>query len=413
MRRSLAPFQNERGAALLWSLITVVVIAMLGVAAYYLSSQDRLISDNFEASYRAVYTADNTLSEYYATFVPSSDLTLPPISSSVVDEDADSAEAEADDGAVSDAADEYDGADLQPRSFSLANATVWVTPTKATESKDGDVYLLEAVAQMTDLRSRPASTRALRTFAQLSGPLRAYAALVAPNGLKSYAPANHLHLDGGKKAKCGAGTHISAVSAPLGSLNITGTSKVHMKPDAAAVDTNSTLTYQELKDSMHVDWPLLSQPSSLVNLTNVITVPGTYATFAAIPFATMNKNSLWPVVHVTGDVVVPTSIKGFGMLIVTGNVTITNKLDWRGVMMVGKAITVTGTGHLHSRGMVATGLGCTVAELANAVGVPPFCKNQFNGEHMGIKYEQCDIEAAWSQLLILRPLTPSRHTTLF
>ncbi len=420
MSRSLAPVGNERGAALLWSLITVVVIAMLGVAAYYLSSQDRLISENFETSYRALYTADNTLSEYYATFVPSSDLTLPPMESSVVDADSvtcgggtEMCEVE-DEGGVDTTAAEYDGADLQERSFSLANATVWVTPTKTTESRNGDVYMLEAVAQLVDLRSRPASTRALRTFAQLTSPVKAHAALTAPNGLNAVAPGDHLHFDGGKKSKCGAGTGISAISAPMGTVTISSkVDDIHMKPDAEAVDTNSTSTYQELKDSMGVDWSLLSNPASLDNLSNVITVPGDYATFNLIPFNTFNKNALWPVIHVTGDVVVPTSIKGFGMLIITGNLTITNKLDWRGIIMTGKAITVSGTAHLHARGMVTTGLGCTAAELANAAGVPPFCKNQFNGEHMGIKYEQCDIEAAWSQLLILRPLTPSRHTTLF
>jgi hypothetical protein len=421
MRQSTASVRNERGAALLWTLMTVLVVAMLGVAAYYLSSQDRLIGDNFENGYRATYTADNALSEYYAKFVPASDLSLAPIESVVVDQDSvncggTTSNCEADDeGAVDSSASEYDGADLTDDSFSVAGGTVWITPTKAVESQNGDVYLLEAVSQLTDIRHRPASTRAVRTFAQLTSPVRVYAALEAPNGVNVQPPGDHFHLDGMKKAKCGSGAHVGAITAPSGTVTINNkVKKVHLNPDDEAVDTNSTDTYQELKDSMGVDWTLLSNPASFSALTNVIKVPTNYASVAAIPFNTMNKNTLWPVVHVTGDVNITTNVKGWGMLIITGGLNVTaGKLDWRGIILTGKATTVSGTAHLHSRGMMATGLGCTAAELANAVGIPPYCKNLFTGGHWGVKYEQCDLEAAWSQLLVLRPLTPSRHSTLF
>jgi hypothetical protein len=422
MRQSTASVRNERGAALLWALMTVLVVALLGVAAYYLSSQDRLIGENFENGYRATYSADNALSEYYAHFVPSSDLTLVPVESDVIDQDSvncggTTSNCEADDGgAVDSTSGEYDGADLTYTSFGVAGGTVWVTPTKAVESKDGDVYMLEAIAQLNDLRHRPASTRAIRTFGQLTSPVKVYAALEAPNGVNVDSPGDHFHLDGSKKeTKCGNGTHVGAITAPSATVSISSkVKKVHLLPDADAVDTNSTDTYQELKDSMAVDWPLLSNPTSFSGLTKVYMVPSTYASIAAIPWGTMNKNTLWPVVHVTGDVNISTNVKGWGMLIITGGLNLTaGKLDWRGIILTGKATTVSGTAHLHSRGMMATGLGCTVAELANAAGTPPYCRNQFTGAHWGVKYEQCDLEAAWSQLLVLRPLTPSRHSALF
>jgi hypothetical protein len=423
MRQSTASVRNERGAALLWSLMTVLVVALLGVAAYYLSSQDRLIGENFENGYRASYSADNALSEYYARFVPASDLTLAPVESDVVDQDSvlcggTTSNCEADDeGAVDSASGEYDGADLTYTSFGVAGGTVWVTPTKAIESRDGDVYMLEAIAQLNDVRHRPASTRSVRTFGQLTSPVKVYAALEAPNGVNVQPPADHFHLDGSKKkTKCGNGTHVGAIAAPSGTATINSkVKKVHLMPDADAVDTNSTDTYQELKDSMGVDWTLLSNPASFNGLTNIIKVPTDYASLGAIPFNTMKKNTLWPIVHVNGDVNISAAdVKGWGMLIITGALNVTgHKLDWRGLILTGKPVTVSGTAHLHSRGMMATGLACTAAELANAAGVPPYCQNQFTGAHWGVKYEQCDLEAAWSQLLVLRPLTPSRHSTLF
>src|SRR6186997_1470212 len=131
MRQSTAFVRNERGAALLYTLMTVLVVALLGVAAYYLSSQDRLIGENFDNGYRATYGADNALSTYYAKFVPSADLTLPEIESDVVDQDSvlcggttSNCEAD-DDGAVDTTLAEYDGADLTYTSFGVAGGTVW------------------------------------------------------------------------------------------------------------------------------------------------------------------------------------------------------------------------------------------------------------------------------------------------
>jgi hypothetical protein len=102
-------------------------------------------------------------------------------------------------------------------------------------------------------------------------------------------------------------------------------------------------------------------------------------------------------------------MKGWGMLVVTGNLTISNKkLDWRGIILTGKALNVTGTAHLHEHGAVAAGLDCT-----NADALLGLCKVNFTGAHLGVAYAQCEAEAAWAQMLVLRPLTPSRHTRLY
>ena len=221
-----------------------------------------------------------------------------------------------------------------------------MTPTKAVESRNGDVYMLESVAQLNDVRHRPASTRAIRTFGQLTSPVRVYAALQAPNGINAKDPGEHFHLDGMKKAKCGSGAHVGALATPSGVSTFNKVKKLHLNPstDPEAVDTNSTDNFQELKDSLGVDWTLLSNPNSFAGLTKVYKVPTQYATISAIPWGTMNKKTqIWPVVHVDGNVNINTNttITGWGMLIITGGINLSaGKLDWRGIILTGKPVQV-------------------------------------------------------------------------
>jgi hypothetical protein len=416
----------RRGIALMWALIGITIICLLSVAAVHLARGERMVNDNFDSGRRALYLADQALSQFYADFRPTTNLSIPVISA-VVDDAAEAAE-EVEDGATEEVSGTYEGADLKVSNMSFENGDAIVTPYKIVESQFGDVYLLEASAAIYDARSdRPDANRTLRTYASLVPPFKLRAALMAPGGVNAPAPGkvakdgsitgcqqcDHFHLDGGKKGKCGSGISVPALAEPAPGNNLPKSAKVHIKvgKDGVGVGIDSTTdTYKELMDSLHVDFPAMLQDGYYAGVTNFVDVPRDYPTVAAVFAANAySRASLWPVVVVHGDVVINSSVKGFGLLVVEGSLSITgSKLDWRGVIMTGKGMTVSGTAHLHSHGAVAVGLNCSTSEAANGT-----CAVNFTGSHLGIAYAQCEAEAAWSQMLTLRPLTPSRHSRLF
>jgi len=86
-------------------------------------------------------------------------------------------------------------------------------------------------------------------------------------------------------------------------------------------------------DSVAIDW------NGIVNqgaITPTITIPG-----GSFPTAAMFADTTYyPIIRINGDYSIPTS--GQGMLIVTGNLTISGSTTWSGVMLVGGDITSNG-----------------------------------------------------------------------
>ena len=117
-----------------------------------------------------------------------------------------------------------------------------------------------------------------------------------------------------------------------------------------------------------------------------------------------------PIVLVTGDLNHNSDdvTNAFGTIIVSGGLKMTKKLTMDGVLLVGKDLTLTGSAELYVKGMVASGLGCTAADAALNK-----CQVSLQDKKITVEYQQCNMEVAWTQLLRLRPLTPSRHTVLY
>jgi hypothetical protein len=85
-------------------------------------------------------------------------------------------------------------------------------------------------------------------------------------------------------------------------------------------------------DSVEIDW------NGIVNqglIAATITIPG-----QAWPTAALADTSYYPIIRVNGDFTVPSD--GQGMLIVTGNLTISGSTKWKGVLLVGGDITSNG-----------------------------------------------------------------------
>jgi hypothetical protein len=425
------PLASERGVALVWAMLGVVTLALLATAALLMSRGEKLVNENFESGQRALYVADQALSQYYGAFRPRDNLDLPLLSFTSIDDVVDSS-----DVLVDDVFGDYTGADLRVTDLQFQDAWVRITPTKVVESRNGDVYLLEAESDVSDSRpNRPEAIRQLRTYATLVAPVALQAALTAPNGLDGEKSGNRITLDGSKKGKCGSGLTIPSLAVPA-NYPVSGSSYGHagkstdpakfenknmektdqwskaIKPDSAGIGIDSsTASYQELKDSLHVDWGLLTGDSTYSG-TGMFVVPRDYPTLQAIPFGPMSTSAVWPDILVHGDVTITADLHGFGTLVIDGWLRINHGvLTWRGLIMTGKGIVVwdnPAKSHLHANGAVVTGMNCTSTEISSGT-----CKNDLKGEHLGVNYAQCDVEAAWAGLLSLRPLTPSRHTRFF
>jgi hypothetical protein len=397
---------HQRGLALLWAVVGLVVVSLLGVAASLITSGETLINENYSTGDQALYIADEALSQFYADFTPGSNLNLPVITTIEVD----TVDGEVDTTNVFGA---YSGADLKVTDLTFDSAWVRVTPTKLMRSQRGDVYLLEAEATIPDPRpSRPLAVRWLRTYADLVAPVNIRAALNAPNGITGGSDGNRLTLNGTAKGSCASGNSLPSLSVPAGSYSLKN-KKTSIKADPVGIGIDSsTSSYQELKDSLRVDWTQLTSDATYAGSPQGIVIPRDYPDLQSVPWGTMSKSAVWPNILVHGNVTISNNLHGFGMLVVDGALNINHgALSWNGLILTGKALTVMNApakGHLHAHGAVATGLNCTAGELATHA-----CDNELHGEHLGVDYAPCDVESAWAGMLTLRPLTPSRHTRHF
>lgn len=141
-------------------------------------------------------------------------------------------------------------------------------------------------------------------------------------------------------------------------------------------------------DSVAIDW------NGIVNngaIQPTLVIPG-----SAWPSAPMTasyadtSSTYYPIVRVNGDFVLPTS--GTGMLIVTGSLTISGNLGWRGVILVGDDITSNGNNAAASFGVQ----GATVSGLNTKLGtyvpssIDPSTANGTKEYH----YSSCEVAKA-------------------
>jgi hypothetical protein len=126
-------------------------------------------------------------------------------------------------------------------------------------------------------------------------------------------------------------------------------------------------------DSVAIDWNAIVNQNSI---TATITIPG-----GSWPTVQLQDTSYYPIIRINGDYSLPSS--GQGMLIVTGNLTISGSTTWKGVLLVGGDITSNGNNGIQ---------GATVSGLNVKLGtyVPSSTANgtkQYN-------YNSCEVAKA-------------------
>ena len=170
---------------------------------------------------------------------------------------------------------------------------------------------------------------------------------------------------------CGVMPSIPGVAVPTGTY--TGpVAPIDGNPDNIPVGLGTPGPAGTAKNQIGVDWAGIVQgPISPI-------LPHDYL-YPTWPTATQMND--WPVIRVNGDLTLPSS--GKGILVVTGNVTLSGSQNWDGLILVGGSIT--SNGNNHTMGAVIAGLNVKLGQV-----VP---SSQLNGNKT-YEYDSCALQRA-------------------
>ncbi|HEY0529367.1 MAG TPA: hypothetical protein VGD02_11100 [Gemmatimonadaceae bacterium] len=207
-------------------------------------------------------------------------------------------------------------------------ADVSLTRLRPVRGSQSGLYVVRSRGTQTT-GAYAGTPQGVRTVAQYvlwqPAPMQVLAGWTALSGLQKNGNAGTL---GGADA-CGDSAMVAGVVVPV---NPGYTGKATAASGSPAIDSVPP-------DSVHIDW------NGIVNLgliTPTITIPGGAWPTAALTAAYSDTASTYyPIIRVNqADFTLPSS--GKGMIIATGNVTISGSTAWKGVILVGGDITSNG-----------------------------------------------------------------------
>jgi hypothetical protein len=240
-------------------------------------------------------------------------------------------------------------------------ADVKLTRLRAPKGSQSGLYVVRSKGVET-VGAYAGTPQAVRTVAQYvlwePAPMQVLAGWTALSGLQKNGGSGTL----GGIDLCGDSAAVAGVVVPV-NPGYTGKTVAVGDPPVDSV----------APDSVAIDW------NGIVNLgsiTPTITIPG-----GSWPTAALQDTSYYPIIRINGDYTLPSS--GQGMLIVTGNLTISGSTTWKGVLLVGGDITSNGNNGIQ---------GATVSGLNVKLGtyVPSSTANgtkQYN-------YNSCEVAKA-------------------
>jgi len=182
--------------------------------------------------------------------------------------------------------------------------------------------------------------------------------------------------------QCAGGPNVAGVAVPS-SPGYSQNGGHTVPTGSPAVD--SLGTQQQAANSVKIDW------NGIVNqnaITPTVSLPsGSWPSFA--------DTSFWPVILATGNLSLPGS--GRGLLIVTGDLTISGSSSWNGVVLVGGNLTSNGNNTVN--GAIVSGLNVKILPQAQWPGTGAVG----NGTKT-FAYNSCYVTRALSGLGSLKPL---------
>jgi Tfp pilus assembly protein PilX len=214
-------------------------------------------------------------------------------------------------------------------------AQVSLTRIRAPRNNQAGLYVARSMG--TETSGAFANTaQGVRTVAQYvlwqPAPMQVLAGWTALSGLQKNGNSGTI----GGIDLCGAADTVAGVVVPL---NPGYSGKTTAAVGDPPIDTVTA-------DSVRIDW------NGIVNqnaITPTVTIPpGSFP-----PAAAFNDTTYYPIIRVNlSDWTLPTS--GQGMIIATGNVTISGSTSWKGVLLVGGDITSNGNNGI--QGATVSGL---------------------------------------------------------
>ncbi len=424
---------DERGAALMVTLVCLLIVTIMAIAGWWLTRGELGAAQGYTQSVRALYTAEAGLAQFYANFSPSdtgaNSFDIQPYCDPLDLECILEEQEVGPDEDPDDLLDEYEPSELFSTDVVLLDGSiVTVTPFKMHYN----LYLLSAKATVTEDRDTALlASRTLEIGAELVNPFNITGVATFLGGANFADSTGHNHFDNkakkSKKGRCGDGMmrpEVPALQMPNGWYDLPdipyceskgSDCRWHIKsggkgdeaPTIPLVDTTATSGI-ELQENTGIDWSELMSGEYFEGVDYVIDFNDSNAFeayFSKAKAKVLKDSGQCPIVRFTGDLTTDQRVKGFGILIVNGDINvIADKLEWLGLLLVGGTINTSAAGHIHVRGSAVSALACS--EVDRAAGL---CRNELLGEHNDFKYRPCEIDAASAKLAEWRPVEALWH----
>ena len=245
------------------------------------------------------------------------------------------------------------------------------------------LYVIRSLGVRTDpsLPGTPFAEHTVALYARWQGgSLAIRSAFTSLTGLSKNGASGTIKGDD----QCGVAPDVAGVSVatPPGYTQFGGGSVPSGTPDIEDLGT-----YQEAADETFIDWQGIVNGTALT--PDVLIPPQSFPTSTA--FA---NPAYWPVILVNNATGPSWSLprSGQGILIVTGNLTISGGREWSGIVLVGG--TVTGNGSNRIYGGIVAGLNLKLGDAATIAAA-------MGGSDLGngtkhILYNSCNIASALS-----------------
>ena len=334
----------RRGFALPMTLLVIVLITIALAAMYTLTGSERRVVDNQREQLRAYTLAEAGLQLFLANRTSYGFSGMP-------------------------------GASPESTRIALTGgyADVVLTRLRPAVGTSDPVYIVRShgVSTAPHLLDQPLAERTVAQYAiWRTRPMPVLAGWTSLSGLAKTGTSGALSgVDGCTPAQAS----VAGVATPAGGY--TGPTN----PLAGSPTQRSLGTQTQANAAVDIDW------AGIVNgnaITPDITIPsGSWPSFS-------NAN-YWPVIKVVGNYTLPAG--GRGVLIVTGNLTISGSDSWNGVVLVGGNLTSNGNNTVN--GAVVTGLNVKLGQT-----VPP---NSLGNGNKTFRYNSCNVASAMQRFQAL------------
>jgi Tfp pilus assembly protein PilX len=350
---SLPRVSSRRGATLPLSLLVIGILGLAVAGSANMLSSERQVSSDHEAQLDAFSVAQSGLEQYFSTIngmppasVDTTITTLPGGS------------------AVISLRRLRDSSGTIPATFVITSRG---TASVATRYGARAPTAERTVAQYAVWTAATFDIDA--AFTSLSG--------LDKNGNSGALDGNDACAGSGKPA-------IAGVAVPTGTY--TGqTGPINGNPDNTPKNLGTSGINGQAKDSVRVDW---------ANIKTGAAIPPDY-TIPTNSWPTTAQFANWPVVYTNGNLSLSGgSTDGKGILIVTGDLTISGSYHWDGIVLVGGSITSNGNNTI--LGAVITGLN-----VKTGTAVP---QEAVGNGNKTFQYQSCNIASALNHIGSLQRL---------